>query len=92
MSKLDAEEQQILDAFHLGKLKRVKNTDQVIEFHKSAAKATLMKASINIRLSSRDIRALKALGLQEGIPYQTLAASVLHKFANGQLVEKNSGK
>lgn len=46
----------------------------------SAAKATLNKTrNINIRLSERDLYKLKAKAIEEGIPYQTLASSILHK-------------
>lgn len=88
MSKLTAEEQEILEASDAGKLKRVKKAAKEIERHRSYAEATFKKdARIDIRLSSRDLRALQTRALQEGIPYQTLVASVLHKYVDGQLVE-----
>lgn len=84
MSKLSPEEKEILEALESGRLKQVENVEKEIEKHRSVAEATLKKdARINIRLSSRDLRALK-----EGIPYQTLVSSVIHKFVEGQLVEK----
>jgi len=90
MSKLDKEEQDILNAFESGELKRVKNVKDKIEQHKTVAEATFKKdARINIRLSSRDLRSLQARALKEGMPYQTFVSSVLHKFVDGQLVEKN---
>lgn len=89
MSKLNPEEKEILEAFESGRLKRVKNVEKEIEAHRIAAEAMFRKdARINIRLSSRDLRALQARALKEGIPYQTLVSSVLHKFVDGQLVEK----
>ncbi len=93
MSKLDQEEQEILEAFESGNLKRVKNSAQEIKRHQAIAEATFKKdARINIRLSSRDLRALQAKALQEGMPYQTLVSSVLHKFVDGQLVDKAANK
>ena len=90
MSKLNKEEKEILDAFESGKLKRVKNTKKQIKEHKAIAEASFKKdARINIRLSSRDLRSLQARALKEGIPYQTLVSSVLHKYVDGQLIEKN---
>jgi len=90
MSKLDKEEREILEAFESGKLKTVKNVKEKIKKHKIIAEATFKKnARINIRLSSRDLRSLQARALKEGIPYQTLVSSVLHKFVDGQLIEKN---
>ena len=91
MAKLNSEEQDILDGFDAGKLKRVKGAAAAIKSHQSIAEATFRKDSrINIRLSSKDLRALQARALQEGMPYQTLVASILHKFAEGQLIEKSA--
>lgn len=93
MSELKSEEKEILEAFESGRLKRVNNVDKEIEEHRVVAEATFKKdARINIRLSSRDLRALQARALKEGIPYQTLVSSVLHKFVDGQLVDKAANK
>lgn len=89
MKKLDSEEQEILKAFQEGKLKRSRTVRQDLERHQKIAVATFKKdARINIRLSSRDLRALQVRALKEGIPYQTLVSSVLHKFVEGELVDK----
>lgn len=88
MGKLDAEEKEILDAFESSQLKRVENRKKEVARHKEVAEATFKKDSrINIRISSKDLRALQKRALAEGIPYQTLVASVLHKFAEGYLSE-----
>lgn len=93
MAELDLEEMEILEAFEAGKLKRVENVDREIKRHQAIAEATFKKdARINIRLSSRDLRALQARALQEGMPYQTLVSSVLHKFVDGQLIDKSANK
>jgi predicted DNA binding CopG/RHH family protein len=93
MSKLDKEEQEILNSFETGKLKKSKNSKNQIEQHKLIAEATFKKdARINIRLSSRDLRSLQARALREGVPYQTLVSSVLHKFVDGQLIDKAANK
>ena len=89
MKKLDAEEQEILDAFEAGTLKRSANAKAEIKRHQEYAAATLQKDSrINIRLSSKDLRSLQKRALQEGLPYQTLIASLLHKYVEGRLVEQ----
>ncbi|MBE9113379.1 antitoxin [Nodosilinea sp. LEGE 07298] len=91
MSNFDSEEQDILDAFEAGRLQRPENHEKELESHREIAAATFKKdARINIRLSSKDLRALQARALKEGIPYQTLVSSVLHKFVDGQLVEKST--
>jgi predicted DNA binding CopG/RHH family protein len=88
MSKLDREEKEILDAFESGKLRRTKDARKLIKQHQEYAQATLRKdARINIRLSSRDLRGLQKRAMAEGIPYQTLAASILHKYVEGRLRE-----
>lgn len=93
MVELDQEEMEILDAFDAGRLKRVENMDQEIKRHQAMAEATFKKdARINIRLSSRDLRALQVRALQEGMPYQTLVSSVLHKFVEGQLIDRSANK
>jgi len=91
MGKLSTEEKEILEAFESGKLKKSANQSQEVRKQRAAARETFTKdARINIRLSSRDLRSLQAKALREGIPYQTLVSSVLHKYIDGQLVEKSS--
>jgi hypothetical protein len=53
-----------------------------------SAKATFRKdRRLNIRLSSKDLEAIQKRALAEGWPYQTLIASLLHKYASGRLTE-----
>ena len=79
-------EKDILDDFSKEILRRSKNSTQEIKKATQAANAYLTKNSrINIRLSGTDLTLLKRKAAQEGMPYQTLIASVLHKFATGSL-------
>ena len=56
---------------------------------RAAARATAVKdRRMNIRLSSGDLRDVQAKALEEGMPYQTLIASVLHKYVNGRFAER----
>ena len=88
MNKLDQEEKEILEAFKSGKTKRAKSASKTQERHKQYAEAMFRKdARINIRLSSKDLRGLQKKALAEGIPYQTLVASILHKYVEGRLHE-----
>lgn len=88
MKKLDTEEQELLQAFESGALKRVANVKAEIKRHKEYAAATFQKDSrINIRISSKDLRALQKRALSEGLPYQTLISSLLHKYVEGRLAE-----
>lgn len=81
--ELDPEEEEILKAFEEGKLVRVKNFAKEKKLLEKAARNTLKKTkNINIRLTEKDVHKLKAKAIEEGIPYQTLAASILHKYTN----------
>ena len=85
---LDHEEQQLLDDFEAGSLRSVASPE-LLDQLRAAARSTGQKDQrINIRLSSPDLQALRMRALQEGIPYQTLISSVLHKYISGALKEK----
>ncbi|MCP4421063.1 MAG: antitoxin [Chloroflexi bacterium] len=88
MTRLDEEEREILEAFAEGKLQSVENLDAELKKHREYAAATFKKDKrISIRISSRDLTALRKRALREGLPYQTLIASVLHKYVDGRLKE-----
>jgi predicted DNA binding CopG/RHH family protein len=90
-NKLDQEEQEILNAFEKGELKPVRHQAQLISRLRTAARNTIQKDKrVNIRISSKDLNELQVLAIQDGIPYQTLMSSVLHKYASGRLKDKKS--
>jgi predicted DNA binding CopG/RHH family protein len=81
---LDADEQALLKSFDKGEWQSVKNLHHEKDVAKRAARNTLRKdARVNIRLSSTDLIRIKQRAAFEGIPYQTLIASILHKYAAG---------
>lgn len=81
---LNNTEQKILNDFEKGKYTPVARLSQQKKVYTGMAKATLGKAkNINIRLTQKVLQKLKARAVEEGIPYQTLAASILHKYALG---------
>ena len=89
MSTLDREEREILDSYRAGKLERVVLSAEEIERYRDAARAVSRKDKrVNIRMSSIDLRDLQIRAMKEGIPYQTLMSSVLHKYVAGKLVER----
>ena len=91
MKGLDRYERQILSAYESGKLKSVVTSDAALRRYREYARATLTKnRRINIRVSTQDISDIQARAAEEGMPYQTLMASVLHKFATGKLIERRS--
>jgi predicted DNA binding CopG/RHH family protein len=88
MPTIDDSELGILDAFEKGELKSVATKSELTKF-KAAARATAIKdRRVNIRLSSGDLSDIQVKALEEGIPYQTLIASVLHKYVTGRLAER----
>lgn len=90
MKTLDREEKEILEAFASGRLKRVPKAKAEIGRHRKVAAETFAKnARINIRISSKDLRELQKRALKEGLPYQTLISSVLHKYAEGRLTSRS---
>lgn len=90
MAKLDQEEMEILEAFEAGKLERAVDADELLKRHKEYAAAMLRKdARINVRLTTRDLRRLQKRAMAEGIPYQVLASSVLHKYVEGLLQDSS---
>jgi len=88
MSRIDREELEILEAFEKGRLKSVATKSELAKI-KAAAKATAIKdRRVNIRLSSIDLSDIQVKAMEEGVPYQTLIASVLHKYVTGRLREE----
>ena len=88
-NKLDDYEREILDAFEQGKLKSTANAKDEILNAKEAAKNTFNKNKrVNLRITEQDYDLAHIKAHQDGIPYQTLLSSVIHKYLTGQLVEK----
>ena len=91
MIKPDPYESKILDAFDTGKLKSVATKAELARL-KEAARATAIKdRRVNIRLSAGDLQDIQVRALEEGMPYQTLIASILHKYVTGRLEERKPG-
>ena len=86
---LDDEEKDILESYERGEWVPVKNPKQEIKKLQQYAKKTLQKDKrINIRMSSKDLDQVQIIAVQEGIPYQTLVSSIIHKYVSGNLVER----
>lgn len=86
--KLDEEELQILADFERGEFESIQNFRAEKRSLEAVASRILQKDKrINIRISSRDLEKLQKRAVMEGVPYQTLIASTLHKFVTGKLKE-----
>lgn len=89
--KLDKEEQGILDSFERGEWRPVADRSRELARHVRFARNTMAKdRRVNIRISSKDLEELQALAVEDGMPYQTLMSSVLHRFVSGRFVERFS--
>lgn len=89
--KLDKEERELLKSVERGEWRSVKNLSAEIKEAEKTARATLRKDKrLSIRLSALDLNGLRRRALEEGIPYQTLIASILHKFVSGRFKEQRS--
>ena len=90
--KLSKEEKKILAAFEAGEFKS-ELTPKRKKYLQAVAEETFKKDKrINIRISSRDLESLQRRALEEGIPYQTLVSSVLHKYVSGGLHDVMANK
>jgi len=86
---MDEEEKDILESHERGEWVPVKNTKREIKKLQQYAKNTLQKDKrINIRMSSKDLDQVQVIAVQEGIPYQTLVSSIIHKYVSGYLIER----
>ena len=88
MATTDASERDLIADYEAGGLRSVATRAELARL-KAAARSTATKdRRVNIRLSSVDLQDIQARALQEGMPYQTLIASILHKYVTGRLEER----
>ncbi len=89
--KLTKEEKDLLKSVERGEWHRIPDFEKEAERYQESARATLRKDKrVNIRMTERDLARIQKKALEEGLPYQTLISSVLHKYINGRFVEKVS--
>ena len=87
--KYDKSEQTLVHEIEKNEWKSVSDKTHYLKKLKFAARTTMLKDKrMNIRIAGKDMELLKTKALEEGIPYQTLVSSVLHKFVTGKLIEK----
>jgi len=83
--KLSSEEQDILDAFESGQLKSISNVRQEKKRIQTIAKAHGLKnRRVSLRMSEWDFTRIQEEALKEGLPYQSLLSSIIHKYLTGQ--------
>ena len=87
--QLNTEEQEILEQFERGEFSRVDRAEDEMETARQAARNTFNKTRrVNLRVTERDFNLAHARAREEGIPYQTLLSSVIHKYLSGRLTER----
>ena len=92
MARPDQEENDLLESFERHGWQSIPARQLEIDRYREYARAAFKQDKRdNIRMSGKDLEALKIRAMEEGIPYQTLMASVLHKYAEGRLVDKRVG-
>jgi predicted DNA binding CopG/RHH family protein len=84
MQYIDNEEKEFVESFNNGEWKSTKKKDQQV-FTEAAKNSITKSKRINIRLTSKDFYDIQAKALEEGIPYQTLISSIIHKYNKGKL-------
>jgi predicted DNA binding CopG/RHH family protein len=83
------EEKELIKSIENNEWKPVKDSLKMKKQLMTAAKKTMAKDKrMNIRIAGRDLESLKIKALEEGMPYQTLVSSILHKYVTGQFTNK----
>ncbi|MGD9082973.1 MAG: antitoxin [Desulfobacterales bacterium] len=89
MKPFDEEERKLMESIENEEWVSVDNIYEEIKKARETARSTFIKSErMNIRISSKDLNGLKVRAMEEGIPYQTLVSSIIHKYVSGRLVEK----
>ena len=88
MAKLDSKEKALLDSVEKGEWRSVRGLKGERKRLGRYAAATFRKdRRVNIRISTKDLETIQKRALEEGLPYQTLISSLLHKYVAGRLRE-----
>lgn len=88
MNELDREEKEFLTTFEAGEWQPVQDPNRLSDLRRYAKAAIDENKRITLNISSLDLADIQAKASEEGIPYQTLISSVLHKYVTGRLVER----
>ncbi|MDE0138629.1 MAG: hypothetical protein OXM57_08840 [bacterium] len=87
--EMSAEEREILDRFERGELRSAPGAEREVEIARQAARNTFNKTKrVNLRVTERDFNLAHTRAREEGMPYQTLLSSVIHKYLSGRLIER----
>ncbi len=88
-NELDSEERDILERFERDEIRPAPDAEREIDIARQAARNTFNKTRrVNLRMTERDFNLAHSRAREEGLPYQTLLSSVIHKYLSGRLTEK----
>ena len=90
--KLSKEEQELPDSVESGEYESTLTESRKKELEAAAANTFKKDKRINIRISNRDLIAVQSRASEEGIPYQTLVSSIIHKYISGSLRDITANK
>jgi predicted DNA binding CopG/RHH family protein len=91
MAKIEKSERELLRSVESGEWRSVAEMGSELKRYREYARGTFKKdRRVNIRISSQDLDALQKRALREGIPYQTLISSILHKYVSGRMKEEGA--
>lgn len=91
-AKLSKEEKALLNAVEAGEFESVLTEARKSELEAIASNTFKKDKRINIRISNRDLTAVQTRASEEGIPYQTLVSSIIHKYVSGSLQDITANK
>jgi len=88
---VDNKERKLINSLETDGWKPVKDIESWKTLLSETAVNTLTKDQrMNIRITKKDLDGIKLKAVEEGIPYQTLVASIIHKYVTGRLMEKQA--
>lgn len=90
--KLSREERELLDSVESGNYESTLTESRRRELESMASNTFKKEKRINIRISNRDLTAIKSRAAEEGMPYQTLVSSIVHKYISGSLQDLTANK
>jgi predicted DNA binding CopG/RHH family protein len=86
---IDTEERSDIESLEYGGWEPTKSLESWKDILSNTAANTLSKDQrMNIRITKNDFDGIKLRAMEEGLPYQTLVASIIHKYLSGKLVER----
>ena len=88
MKYIDKEEKEFIESYNRGEWRSLKDKKKLSKYVQAVKESLSKNKRINIRITSKDLNDIQVKAIEEGIPYQTLISSLIHKYNSGKLVEK----